>query len=868
MKLKGLFIPLCGLFFVLEPGVVHGSQLARLGRLAAAARSATVQAVKQSEVVRKVTAKADVLTHKARSYFEKYPTIKSVLPIPPKKILELGRFTIAQEPSADPLTGETRSFYTMVYCDGKVSEGWKLFSYFFDLEHKGKDAASFMQLSSEDHNKIALAALNSHAVDCHSVYFSSVLPYVTSEADRVFYTEKFIQSGQVKALYPSQIEKIFGLLPWQHRSRLALECLKPMFSSVFSPSLRAIVVLIKQLEAEKDAFFYAKELLSLLSNQRPSDGTPIAIQDVLDIFAVPEQKSRFALYCLQDPRLQSENALSLLEYVLAPSDRAACAEQYIVHSDRSYLSVNSLQKFMNYLPEKRKNFIALDDLEKCFEMLGKAHGHFSLSSLNDRMELMIKALTVESDIFHYLEKRIDAPLVMREDQLLSLLSHLLDGQKNKFILKKLEKSFDNLRIGYLACMIDCLSCADDKARYSTRLLQDGKCRDLSPLQLGRLCGPIAQAVLEKSFDTLNETQVGALIPHLPNSVRAEWFKRLATSEKATFLSVCVPTAPVQGPLFSCYSLTHLSQITGWFTEYWEHRSAFDYAQRKESRTHFFERIMRFTEGEYLKNRIVLFHGQNDQWAFLETLFKRLLFVSRGVETPKKFVWLRFSQEAGLTNQESAEISIHGVSGEDGKKFEKYRFKVLFANLHLLANHWGSNSLLYTLTNSDQSAGRRFDFTGSIENQCAELGMAEEYKQLLAEDPKMFDRLYDLYKSEVLARGDIGRLIVFSLPRPIAQSLCYPTRSGGGVYPLKVNGKLTTDVTEIADHFDQAPASNEYCLILHQYITDPKKAAEAGVVMETFSSASTEESQKYAQEFERELDRTMNRVAQLLHKRRA
>jgi hypothetical protein len=881
MKVKNVYFVLCAAYFIMGTGTVCGAQASRFIKFAVAARIAAVEAFKQNSLVKKVTAGADILVHNAHSYLSKYSSLKPVLPLPQKKIFEIGKatilqenrinrmtgekepiyrkFTLAQENGIDPMTGEEKPFYTMLYCDGKISEGGGLGRYFFYLKYELSTDA--LHLSPADNNKLALATLNSHPNEViDSLYFSSILPHLTSETDRVFYTQKLIANEKIKFLYTSELEKIFELLPSEHRSRLAAECLTAAFHTFhFKPS---IVFLIKQLWMEEDAFLNAKKLLEggVLSGQLSSEGSLVTTQTVLDIFTTPEQKNRFAFHCLQDPfSLRAEDVLILIEQLLLPSDRAECAERYVVGRDSYYL----LRALLEYIPSDRKNLIALRDLEKSFKTLGNSHAHYNLSDLNDRIGIMIKNLILESDVFHYLEKRMDASYTQAE-QLSSLLDYLTNEQKNRFILKKFDKSFDSLKNEHIACMIQRLSCEKDKVCYTKKFIDSGKYTTFEPAQLEKFCGFFAQPILEKSFDALNEVQIGALIPHLSESVQAEWFKKLATSEKATFLSVCAPTTPAQGPLFSDYSLTRLPLILGWMAE--GRHSHTDYSSTKESRQHFFDRITKFTEGEYHKDRIVLYHGQNDLWAFLEKIFKAVIFTSQGIETPEKFVWLRWTLQPLLTDKQVAEIRAYGACGKSGKEFNNYRFKVLFTNLHLLANSWGSNSLLYTLTNSDQSAGSRFDFDKGISALFAELGMTGIYKKLRTEEPNLFNRLYDLYKKEVHSRGNVGRLIAFSLPRDIACALCYPTASGAGVRPLKINGKPTTDITEIADHFGQVPDRHEFCLIADKCITNPQEAAQAGVIMETFTSAPTEESQTYAQELDVEFNKMIERTVQLLGKR--
>jgi hypothetical protein len=312
---------------------------------------------------------------------------------------------------------------------------------------------------------------------------------------------------------------------------------------------------------------------------------------------------------------------------------------------------------------------------------------------------------------------------------------------------------------------------------------------------------------------------------------------------------------------------------------------------------FFEEISAFARQEYAKGNIVLFHGQHDKWEFFEKIFSALLHIKYGTTPPKDYVRLRFCEQAVLSDSEVAEIRREGITRET---YDKYRDKVLFTNLHLLANHLGSNSLFYILENrnSDQSSrslncdvirdaftvldipdeldssprdlqNQFYSFFYRIFKEECDSGVELECDpevELETESFLWLYKLYMLYKKAVVARNDTGRLVALSLPKDVARTVCYATTSGGPLKPVIINNQPTTDIITIAENYDQVPFDNEYALILSETITNPEKAAAAGIVMKTFTSEPTEESKKYEAEFEAEFAKVMNRIKQMYHAR--
>ena len=274
------------------------------------------------------------------------------------------------------------------------------------------------------------------------------------------------------------------------------------------------------------------------------------------------------------------------------------------------------------------------------------------------------------------------------------------------------------------------------------------------------------------------------------------------------------------------------------------------------------RITHFAKTHYKEGKVVFFHAQHDKWAFLAGIFDGLVAIKNNQLMPKDFVRLRFQIEPVLSLEQAREIRDHGV-----KDFENNWAYVLFTNLHLLSNGQGSNSLLYFLENYDQTTVQsRFDFDANIEAFFSELEMLPEYNELIKKQPTLFTDLYDLYKKDVVARGDIGRLIAIAMRPEVAQRLAYSTKSGASLNPLIIDGEATVDVTKIAQKFGEAPFNQEYVVIMDQTMTDSLEAAAVGTIMASFSSDTNAESVPLAREFKEKKTEAIL-WASFLHSRR-
>ncbi len=258
----------------------------------------------------------------------------------------------------------------------------------------------------------------------------------------------------------------------------------------------------------------------------------------------------------------------------------------------------------------------------------------------------------------------------------------------------------------------------------------------------------------------------------------------------------------------------------------------------------------FTAQETQKGNIILFHGQAAQWAFFQNIYREILSIKTNRVLSDDFIALRFNQKTNLNSAHVYDLRTNGVTN-----YNQDRFNIFFTAATPFQNGKGSNPYTYLVYNSDQStkAGR---YAGSIETIFEDNGMKREFDLLVKNNPILFDELEALYEAANKECGDHGNLIALSLPKKLADKLCYPTESGGPVRPATINGKEETNISEIIKHYDQTGKWLEFALILAPEILDPFKAQKAGVIMKYFGPMITNNTKKY-QEFKNKLAEIMD-----------
>lgn len=406
----------------------------------------------------------------------------------------------------------------------------------------------------------------------------------------------------------------------------------------------------------------------------------------------------------------------------------------------------------------------------------------------------------------------------------------------------LDNLFEQISTKGIVYLIAKLSLETEKITYLKKLLESKTHEQVDLLKFKNALQALSfqerdyliKLLLENFFDTLSDAQVAAIITYLSEEKKAAWLEKLI--RKHSFVALCVNNRAAKGPLFSNYASKHVATILDcvYSTYATEFKALANTSVKMKNLEQMFKKLVQFTAQEYKKGNIVFYHGQQSQWPFLEMLFNELCTIRYGLKTsPQDFVRFRFTQKSLLTDAEVQEIRTYGITYYT---FQKYRFKVLFTNLHVLANYRGSNSFLYVASNLDQAVRLgRFDFGKGIEDIFTEFSLTQEYQFLLSEDPTVFDALYDAYNESIQEQGNIGRLIAISVPQAEAKRLSYSTRSGAGLEYLLINNNWTTDVVEIANNFDQVPFENEFCVILSKEISNPAEAYKTGVRMVSFDA---------------------------------
>ena len=784
------------------------------------------------------------------------------------------------------------------------ASGYEIKDIFDDLpqEQRTPLALLFFEKSFE--------TLDSFTIEC-LIPFLKKLPL----EDRVDCINRLIENGKLQQQYSDQIEQTFNLLEPAQQIPLVSLFLEKSLDVV---SMSTIEMLLKKLSLE-DQITWIKRFIE---NGRLQKEAYYIITDIFTLLPSPE---RAPLICLlletSLDTLRSRSVEILLEKLLL-EDRIKCIKQLLENGKLKSKHFREMNTIFYTLPEEQRSSLTLLFLEKYFDALNEydirkainnvlhkdrvsfikqlietrkletksfeiTHALFSsLPSIENIAEL---ALLFLKKSFDALDESFNASLILK----LSLNKKLLFNAKiytEKLIktkkidllypeiINELFKSFSDEERSELASLflkksctsllesgslralpilINQLSSETEKVDYLHRVIESRKIETFDADQIQAMLEPLSSEArshwallfLEESYGDLHDSTIKNLIQYCPEGLKQFWFEEFA--KKNNLLNSFISEL-TQGPLFSFeFIMKHYAQIMSTFNE----------AEAKKAET-LIKKASIFAAKEYAKGNIVLFHGQHDQWAFFEKIFKALLKIKYNRPTPKNYAWVRFIEQALLSDEEVAEIRKDGVTYQTS---QKYRPKVLFTNLHLLANDSASNSLQYVLSNSDQSATKQLHPT-LIKNLFVELGMEEEYEQIQKEDPTLFKRLYDLYKKDVLARGNVGRLLCISLTKEVASELCYSTTSGAPLEPHSIDGKKTTDITEIAAKYEQVSFDNEHALILASLITNPEKAADAGVVIETITSEPTEESKKYAEELDAEIARPMTHVQDMYYAR--
>ena len=383
-----------------------------------------------------------------------------------------------------------------------------------------------------------------------------------------------------------------------------------------------------------------------------------------------------------------------------------------------------------------------------------------------------------------------------------------------------------------------------REKYFHRLVASGKLKNESDLKkiFKKLLVNEKEHVVtifKESLDTLTSKQALLILYDVSDEEKKAWLRK-----NNVFWKACYSDDPkATGPLFSKDFISKNNEIT---------ENLLRVSSLTDEKIKHVKLMMsdfkEFMEEHYRQDRIVFLHGQQDQWAFLAGIFDDLITIKYGHSIPEDFVRLRFKE--GLVIESDDEVRATRENGYIREAFKDVWFHVLFTNLHLLANDEGSNTLFYFLKNYDQTTNQnRFDFKAGIKAMFFELDMIPEYDALMKEMPTLFTDLYGAYKKDVVARGDIGRLIAISMPKGVAQRLAYSSGIGGPHRSIDIDGEPTVDVVKIAEKFGQARYDNEHVVIMSKEMTNPYEALKAGIKMRPFTADSNEKSLPLAYEFE-------------------
>ncbi len=231
-------------------------------------------------------------------------------------------------------------------------------------------------------------------------------------------------------------------------------------------------------------------------------------------------------------------------------------------------------------------------------------------------------------------------------------------------------------------------------------------------------------------------------------------------------------------------------------------------------------------------RVTFFHGQSSQWALYERVRRKMLERTFGKKVPETFRCLRYKDDDFFDHKTAQKVVKNGVTD-----FSAQRPKVLFTTLSLGGSRNGSNPLQYIAGDYDQSSwrGRNAQDFRILFEAWNESGNA--YDTVCAKHPKLIEEIIKLHE-EIY---DFGNLITIDTPVEWADTLAYPTTSGGPLRPLRLDdGKLVTKISDIVAAPEKWPFMLELGIPLDRYkFATHFDAAHVNIVIREWSKARTE-----------------------------
>lgn len=259
--------------------------------------------------------------------------------------------------------------------------------------------------------------------------------------------------------------------------------------------------------------------------------------------------------------------------------------------------------------------------------------------------------------------------------------------------------------------------------------------------------------------------------------------------------------------------------------------------------------------EYQKERIVFFHGQRAIWMFLEKIYRKLYEMTFHKKFPKNFVPLRFTLHSSLIEEDLERIMAQTAPFRN----DPYRHSLLFVNLHLDAGNHGQNSLVYATENFDQKTNNvddnNYSFIHSfLVEMFKEFRLEALYQTLTERTPDLFMKLKNTFDEAITDQGYYGRLLVISMPRPLARKLSYFASIDGTYLGI-------SDTVTFADRYPHVHYQNAFVLMLTEELINPEAAIKAGVKIVGFDPAFYWQTEK-AMQFEKELDEAFKTIQRM------
>ncbi len=269
----------------------------------------------------------------------------------------------------------------------------------------------------------------------------------------------------------------------------------------------------------------------------------------------------------------------------------------------------------------------------------------------------------------------------------------------------------------------------------------------------------------------------------------------------------------------------------------------------------------YVKTEYAKDKTVFFHARNADWDFLQMIFRSLYDIAHHSHTKENFLWLRYDETPRPSVSDIRELIKNRtlMTTLQPLQYSASGPYLLFATLNPFANNCTENPYYIALLHI---GSKQFQIPQLIENMFKDLKLEEEFKTLIKHDPSRFKELYTLYDHAITYAGNVGSMLVISMPDETADRIAYLGNDDGYCFG---NGAFPPSI--MRRNFNETPFLQQFCIFLGQQISTPEQAAQHDITMKVFNPAFSETNPSY-QAFKIRLAHIMTEIKTMHDQRQA